>query len=428
MRETQGSESPTGELYGNEWSRFTRRVIALVLAALSLVAIAIYSQLFSSILLAAAVAALNLIPALWLTRKTRLGYSQSVGVTYLIYLVIGITLVLLLLIPAFELLAVFLQDLGEFADQLGDSLRERDTVSDSGIEHTLLTLTLDVLDRIESLFDTTTEAVLTRVLVFAVGGIASTLNSALNLILEALFIHILALFILLELPSIADWIVRSFDQHTRREFTILGQRMVQVVGNYLRSASLSILISAVAASLMLLILGVPHAIFIAFLASVFIMIPVIGGYMGGFLVMLGAAIGGSTLLNFEPQLLDGLATWAIYTVLQGFFISNFVEPRLYSKALAISIVILLPTLVMAGAALGLFGMLLVVPTLGFIKEALTYLLRKLKGGDPYPDEPPSVELVDRFLLATGHLASPESAAPSAGGKDTGDVRTEDDVN
>lgn len=394
-------DPPAARAYDNNWPPFTRRVVALVLSALTLLVLALYAPLFTSILLAVVVVAINLGPSVWLARRTRLTYGQSVGVSYLVYLVLAITLVLFLLIPALDFLAVLLVDFGRFLDQLASSLREHLTSINPGTEQMLLTYVLDVLTRVAAVFDTTVNVLLVDLVALVLGGVAATVGSLLNLLLQTLFIHILALFMLLELPSIVRWIIHTFDQQSRREYTILAQRMVRVIGNYLRSAGLSILISAIAASIMLLVLGVPNAVLVAFLASLFIMIPVIGGYMGGFLVLLSAAIGGTTLLNLDSALMEGIATWIIYTLLQGIFISNFIEPRLYSDALSIPVIVILPTLVLAGASLGLLGMLLVVPLLGFSKEALTYVFRKLKGGDPYPDEPPDIVRLEQFLAAIG---------------------------
>jgi hypothetical protein len=65
---------------------------------------------------------------------------------------------------------------------------------------------------------------------------------------------------------------------------------------------------------------------------------------------------------------------------------NVIYPELAGAAVSVPISIILPGVIVGGAVGGMLGTFLSAPLLGIAQEIAGYTLKKIRGGDPYPDE------------------------------------------
>lgn len=107
-------------------------------------------------------------------------------------------------------------------------------------------------------------------------------------------------------------------------------------------------------------LGVEHALFFAFLAAIFEIVPVVGP-------ILAAVPAVITALFVSP--LTGVLTIALYTIVQQVE-SNVIVPVVMRKAVGLSPLVVILALVVGGKIGGIFGMILAVPVTAILAEML----------------------------------------------------------
>ena len=122
------------------------------------------------------------------------------------------------------------------------------------------------------------------------------------------------------------------------------------------------------------------------ITAFFALIPMIGGVFDIATNVLVTLIQGSTYLNLHPLVLAGIAL--VMGIIVEMIIWNVVYPRLTGHAVELPISVILVGVIVGGAAAGMLGTFLVSPLLGWAREILIYLVAKVRGREPYPEEGP----------------------------------------
>jgi predicted PurR-regulated permease PerM len=184
---------------------------------------------------------------------------------------------------------------------------------------------------------------------------------------------LVAFYLLVDLPRIRAFLESVIPVHRRPEAHALTGRVGQALGGYFRGQLLVATFVGLASVLGLYIVGLPYWAPIGLLAGLFNVIPLIGPYLAGvvavFVAFTTTSSGG--LLHVRPGL--PLAIGAALALLVVQQIDNHVvTPNVIGRTVHLHPVTVMLALLAAGSLFGLWGMLLVVPTIGAIKAALLY--------------------------------------------------------
>lgn len=232
----------------------------------------------------------------------------------------------------------------------------------------------------------------------AIGGSISLLTSSgiIDAILQAfgvladflgdLFvIVIIMLFFLMEKPRTIVAIGARLSAASRRETTILLTRLVNLFQNYLIGSLLIVGFYWLLATLQLSLTGVPNAVTYGFLIGLPNFIPSVGGFVSIILVFFITLFAGSETIVMN-RLLFAFLEMAVFMLLAGtaYYLVNV---RVYSRSVNIPVWVILIGLIAFGAAFGLLGILVAAAAIAMGGELLDFLLKKVRGEDPYPGIP-----------------------------------------
>ncbi|MBK8985307.1 MAG: AI-2E family transporter [Chloroflexi bacterium] len=221
------------------------------------------------------------------------------------------------------------------------------------------------------------------------GGLITQLSSVLGLLAgflsDVFFVVIILLFFLLEAPRTVNAVGRLIPETSRREYAILISRSVDLFQSYLVGSLVVVGFYWLITAVLFWITGVPNALVSSFVIALPKFIPSIGGLFSIIMVFFYALVAGSNSISLNP-LLFAFLLMAAYMLISG-VAYYFVDVRVYSRSVNIPVWVLLVGLIVFSAALGVLGVLIAAAVLAILGEALTFVLKKLRGEDPYPGEP-----------------------------------------
>ncbi|TPW09752.1 MAG: transport protein, partial [Halothiobacillaceae bacterium] len=217
----------------------------------------------------------------------------------------------------------------------------------------------------------------------AVMGLAAKLLTSLSGVLtNAFFIFLTATFILLEAGSFPVKL-RSL---LADPDVSMGQfdKLAENLKRYVAMKTVISLLTGVAVTIWLMILGVDYPILWGLLAFLFNYVPNIGSIIAAIpAIMLAFVQGGGSLA------LATLIGYAVINIVTG----NVIEPKIMGRGLGLSSLVVFLSLVFWGWVLGPVGMLLSVPLTIVVKIALesydqTHWIAVLMGPESEIDQPP----------------------------------------
>ena len=113
--------------------------------------------------------------------------------------------------------------------------------------------------------------------------------------------------------------------------------------------------------------------------------PNVGGYLAIVLMFFITLFAGSTCIVMNP-LVFAFLEMAFFMLVSG-IAYYFVNVRVYSRSVNIPIWLLLFGLMAFGAAFGILGVIIAAAVIAMTGELLSFILKKTRGEDPYPDQP-----------------------------------------
>lgn len=185
---------------------------------------------------------------------------------------------------------------------------------------------------------------------FTSGIYASTVNF-IGGVVAFVTILVLSFYLLLE----KDAIQKSFSQitpteHQERIFALIG-KITTKMGNWLRGQGVLMIFVGVLDGIILLILGVPYALTLAVWGGLVEVIPYIGPWLG----LVPALIIAYTISPLTALLV--LIAYILIQQLEG----NILIPKIMGKAVGLSPVIIILSLLIGAKLMGILGVLISVP-------------------------------------------------------------------
>lgn len=195
-----------------------------------------------------------------------------------------------------------------------------------------------------------------------------------RLVLLLVFL-VVTFYLLLEADQLTEHVYALIPAPYRGEIRELGRSIDRVLGAYIRSQLLLIVIMAALTYVPLSILGVQYALVLAIATGFLEIIPFVGPWSAAGIAMLVALLQDGNAFGW-PNWLLALVVGLIYLILRQME-DHLIIPNLVGRIVKLHPVVVIFA-ILAGAALGgALGLLLAVPVAATIKILLAYLYAKL---------------------------------------------------
>jgi predicted PurR-regulated permease PerM len=225
-----------------------------------------------------------------------------------------------------------------------------------------------------------------------------------RLVLLLVFL-VVTFYLLMQAGQITEHLYGLIPAPYRGEIRELGRSIDRVLGAYIRSQLLLIVIMAVLTYIPLTILGVQYALVLAIATGFLEIIPFVGPWTAASSAMLVSLLQSGNTFGW-PNWVLALVVGVIYLVLRQME-DHLIIPNLVGRIVKLHPVIVIFT-ILAGAAIGgAMGLLIAVPVAATIKIILSYLYAKLIDS---PTPTAAVQAQERYMLDTPEPA-PIAAPP-----------------
>lgn len=190
-------------------------------------------------------------------------------------------------------------------------------------------------------------------------------------IVAVLTVLVLSFYMLLEQNSIKKFLEQSIPIDSKEKVFEIIKKIGSKMGSWLRGQVLLMIIIGLFDGLALTILGVPYALVLAVWGGLTEIIPYIGPWLG---------LVPAVLVAFTVSPVKALLVLIIFIVIQQLE-AQFLAPKIMSKAVGLSPVIIILALLVGAKLMGILGVLIAVP----VAAALAVLvqewpeIKKLRG-------------------------------------------------
>jgi predicted PurR-regulated permease PerM len=323
-----------------------------VLAAIGMAYLVLASARILIVLLLAIIIASAL--RVFVLRLRDLGLSEglSIVLVYAILLIVLIGLFSIVLPPIVNQFADYLQSENRVAQRLIDAqtwfaARISDvtgsqvtTVPEDEIRQTVTTMTANIRDTIPNMF----------------GSVGATIG-------EAILAFVMGVYWLTSRDHALAFATQLFPLHSRGQVQAAIEEIEVSLGSFLRGMVFVATFVGVANFIILTIFRVPNAATLAFVIGASTMLPVVGGFIGGF----GAAF--LALLGGVP--LHALITFGTFVAVQQIE-THYLTPRVMSRSVGIDPLLVIVGIFTGFALLGVIGGIIAIPVLGSIATLVRY--------------------------------------------------------
>jgi predicted PurR-regulated permease PerM len=317
------------------------RTLLVLLAVSGLVALAVLSLGTLLSILIAAVLALGLDPvvASLVRRGWRRGRAALAVFAALFASVFAIVLVTAG--PLWDQIKDFVNQLPEYWDEVSSSDAFQKITSTAGVDDKVRNALKDLAAGLPDAANT--------ILGFA-GGVFGSVLSLVTL-------TFLALFLLMERPTITDWLFGFVPPHDERRWRpVLEESIGAISSSLIGNVAISV-VAATVAGVSAWALGLPFAIVLAVITGFLDLIPQVGATIAA-VILVAVALTVST-----PAAIVMLVIQLVYQQLENYV----VYPIVYKKAVELSAFTTIVAVLIASSLLGIVGAILAVPFAAVIK-------------------------------------------------------------
>ena len=204
------------------------------------------------------------------------------------------------------------------------------------------------------------------------GAAIAVTKSILTIVAATVTIVFITFFMLLEGRSWTDRVYSLFPEATRPRARRVGHELYRTVGGYVTGNILISVIAGTAATVVLLIMGVPYAVALGLLVAIFDLIPLAGATIAGILVVTVA------FLHSVPA---GIVV-AIFVIVYQQIVNHFLQPVIYGRTVQLSPLVVLVSVLVGAELSGVIGALAAIPVAGAIQVLVRDQLAARGHGPP----------------------------------------------
>ncbi len=173
---------------------------------------------------------------------------------------------------------------------------------------------------------------------------------------EAILVFVMGVYWLTSRDKSVDFVVSLFTRRNRETVIEAISEIETSMGNYIRGVVMVATFVGVMNAVILSLLRVPNAITLGFIVGVTTMLPVVGGFIGGF---------GATLLAALANPLYGLITFVVFVSVQQIE-THYLTPRVMSRSVSIDPLLVIVGIFIGFSLYGIMGAILSIPIIGAI--------------------------------------------------------------
>ncbi len=216
---------------------------------------------------------------------------------------------------------------------------------------------------------------------------AGAITGAANLFSTFLLALFVSFLILVDLPNSQRKLARSVPAAYHREIGLLMERITNVWNAFFKGqVTLGIIIGLltwIQLTLMGIVGAVPLAIFTGFIS----LIPTLGGFIAIIPLAIVPLLQGSTVFVDVSYVTVAILVVAVNLIISQ-AIWNVVGPKILGDALNLPMPVMIVGVFIGAAVGGILGAFLVAPVMSMISIVVSYIIAKVSGLDPYPNELP----------------------------------------
>jgi predicted PurR-regulated permease PerM len=196
------------------------------------------------------------------------------------------------------------------------------------------------------------------------GTVLGLAGSFATLVFNSLTVLVLTIYFTINLPSMRTAAARLLGRGDRQEFDQIYDLTIRRVGGYVLGNLAISAIAGVSSFIVLLIIGVPFAVALAFVVAVTDLIPTVGAIIGAAVAAAVAAFSGL------PEFIATVAWFVVYQQVENYVI----QPRVMGRTVQMSAALVIVAVLIGGALLGVIGALLAIPTAAIVQIVVRELV------------------------------------------------------
>lgn len=378
-----------GTRYDAEWSTWTRRLAVILLLIGGVFVIYLLGPVLQTMVLSLLLAFALFYPVRSLTRRLRIRYPVSVGIVFLTYLVIVLMVIINLSVSVTAFVSSFSRTLQNTIDEVTQQVNDY-TPGSIYLENPFTGQRLIDLDFIfqplSELLRGETIPDLSGAVPGVLGTASSTVGAVSGFIGTFFVMHLLAVLFLLEVPSAFAWGLNLASTSYRREIAIVLNHVARVWVGFFRGQLIISMVIGLLTWLQFSLMGVSGAVVVGVFVGVVSLVPMLGSIIALIPIGLAPLLQGSTILTeTSPLALTLLVLVPNFVVQQ--IIWNVISPKVTGDAVRMPVPMIIIGLFIGSAFAGILGALLAAPLMGTMRLVVEYVIRKIRGGDPFPGEP-----------------------------------------
>jgi predicted PurR-regulated permease PerM len=193
----------------------------------------------------------------------------------------------------------------------------------------------------------------------------AVLTVALSGVVQFFLVLIVAIYFIADGPRVYSWLIAFLPRADRRKMDNAAAEIISVVGHYIVGQFITSVLCGLFAFIVLALFHVPNAGFLAIIAAIFDILPLIGFFLFTIPAM-------AIALTVSPgtALLVG-ALYGVYHLIENYFI----VPKVYGNRLRLSTLTVLISCLAAGLIAGIVGVIIVLPLVASYPVLERYWLR-----------------------------------------------------
>ena len=207
------------------------------------------------------------------------------------------------------------------------------------------------------------------------GGFVGALFTVFGGVLNFILIIVLSFYLSVQENGVPKFLRMVTPVRHESYVLDLWRRAEIKIGYWMQGQLILAVIVAVLVYLCLTLLGIQHALLLAFLAGVFELIPVFGPILSAIPAILIAIAGGGNFM--EPGLTVGIVVAGVYLIIQQFE-SQLIYPLVIKKVIGLSPILVIISLIAGYHLAGFLGMILSVPVAAIGMEFLNDMQTRMK--------------------------------------------------
>jgi predicted PurR-regulated permease PerM len=377
------------------WSAPTKLAVAVGLVVFAAIIFWMSRDALPILAVAGIVAFLVAPMVRFLHRRLHLPRWIALVIGYVVVLVVSLTLIAILAIGITQSLA------GINLDDMQDSIRSvaewfvdwGDGLVVVGISVDMSEITTPVNEWLaETASEGTTRGGIkidTESLQTVLGGAFNSIRTVTGLVtaavVSALITVVIAVYLNADSGKFYRWLHRNVPPGYERDGVMLADRTGAIWRGYIYGQLINSFITGLMVFGVLALVGVQGAFLMGVIMMLFNMIPTFGPIIAAFPGVLAALVGGSTRWPDMNNFIFALIVAGIYVVVVQAQ-ANIIAPKVMGRAVRLSPVIIIISLIVGFNVAGLIGSLLAVPIVATIKEVVSYLYAKVVDRDPFVND------------------------------------------